>query len=193
MDFTKSLIKSKNPCTDGFRWYLRHHKDGSDYQQVLDDLVRDGRVEDACWLLDQLGPTHTLLELDDLEADDFVHAGSILVRGSIEVRSLLRVGGSIRCGGTIRAGEDVVAGDGLRVDGGLNCEGNLRSGAGVVSGWHVIVGGCVDAGELKVDGDASVGRVTGRPSHPLPHRHARRNPSLSRRCWNRRPRLMPRS
>ena len=94
MDFTKDFIRSKNPCADGFRWYLRNHRDGSDYQQVLDDLVRDGRVEDACWLLDKVGPSNTVLKLDHLACDAIVHAGSIEVRGSIEAGTLLRAGGS---------------------------------------------------------------------------------------------------
>ena len=155
MDFTKSFVRSKNPCAEGFRWYLRHHRDGSDYQQVLDDLVRDGRVEDACWLLDKVGPTNTVLELDRLEADTMVYAGSIKVRGSIEVRSMLRAGGSVRCGGTIRAGTDVRAGDDIRAAAGLNCAGDLRCTGSFVAGWHVIVGGRVEAGDLKVDGDVS--------------------------------------
>ena len=56
MDFTKDFVRAKNPCADGFRWYLRHHRNGSEYQQVLDHLVRDGRVEDACWLLKTSAP-----------------------------------------------------------------------------------------------------------------------------------------
>lgn len=153
MDFTKSFVRDKNPCAEGFRWYLRHHKDGSDYQQVLDDLVRDGRVADACWLLDKLGPTHTVLQLDRLECDAIVYAGTIEVRGSIEAGSLVRAGGAIRCGGTIRAGAEVIAGDDLKAEGGVNCGGELRCGGSLVSGWHLTVGGRLQAGEVKAGGD----------------------------------------
>ena len=85
MDFTKDFIRSKNPCAEGLRWYLRHHRAGSDYQQVLDHLVRDGRVDDARWLLDKVGPSNTVLRLDALDCDAIVFAGTIEVRGSIDV------------------------------------------------------------------------------------------------------------
>jgi hypothetical protein len=119
MNLTKSLVRAKNPCADGFRWYLRNHRDGSDYQQVLDDLVQDGRIGDACWLLDKLGPTQAVLKLEQLDGEVVVYAGSIEVQGNIEVGSLLRAGGSIRCGGAIRAGQDVVAGEDIRAAGGV--------------------------------------------------------------------------
>ncbi|RYY93768.1 MAG: hypothetical protein EOO24_26125 [Comamonadaceae bacterium] len=133
MDFTKSFVKSKNPCADGFRWYLRHHREGSDYQQVLDALVAEGRVGDACWLLDKVGPANTVLELDHLECDALVFAGSIVVRGSVEV------------GGT------------LRVGGGIHCDGPVRCGATLVADWHSDVGGSLAAGALKVMGDLRCG------------------------------------
>ena len=153
MDFTKSFVRAKNPCADGFRWYLRHHQDGSDYQQVLDDLVRDGRVQDACWLLDQLGPTHTLLQLDRIDCDALVFAGSIEVRGGIESASVLRAGGSIRCGGMLRVGGAVVAGQDVKADGGLRTCGDLRCGGALLAGWHTSIAGSLSAGELKVRGD----------------------------------------
>jgi hypothetical protein len=159
MDFTKSFIRAKNPCADGFRWYLRHHRDGSGYQQVLDDLVRDGRVQDACWLLDQVGPTHTVLRLDHLVCDALVFAGRIEVRGSIEAGALLRAGGAIRCGGTLRAGGDVLAGDDVRAEGGLHCDGQLHCKESLLSDWHVHVAGRLQAGDLKVGGDLRCARL----------------------------------
>jgi len=155
MDFTKSFIRSKNPCADGFRWYLRHHRNGSEYQQVLDDLVKDGRVEDAWWLLDKVGPSNTVLKLDSLECDAIVYAGSIEVKGSIEVGSVLRTGGAVRCGGAIRAGTNVCADDDIRVQGGLNCGGNLSCTGSVVADWHLTVGGRLQADDLKVGGNVS--------------------------------------
>ncbi|MDB5915238.1 MAG: hypothetical protein JWP22_3913 [Ramlibacter sp.] len=157
MDFTKSFVKAKNPCADGFRWYLRHHREGSDYQKVLDDLVNAGRVEDACWLLEKVGATNTVLELDRLEADAVVYAGSIHVRGSIEVASTLRAGGFIRCGGFLRAGSHVHAGDDIKAGGGLNCGADLRCAGSVLANWHVNVAGQIQAGALKVGGSVSCG------------------------------------
>src|SRR5690606_14541514 len=68
MDLTKNFVKAKRPCMDGFRWFLRHCEDGGNYQDVLDALVADGRADDACWLLDQFGPTDAVRTLDTLFA-----------------------------------------------------------------------------------------------------------------------------
>ena len=51
MEFTKRFLRAKNPCANGFRWFVRHVEDGASYQEALDTLVQAGRVEDACWLL----------------------------------------------------------------------------------------------------------------------------------------------
>jgi hypothetical protein len=40
MDPIKDFVKAKRPCAEGFRWFLRHHHDGSDYQPLLDVLMR---------------------------------------------------------------------------------------------------------------------------------------------------------
>jgi len=58
-DITRDFIRSKRPCAAGYRWYLKREETLSGYQRLLDDLVQEGRVDDACWLLDQLGPTET--------------------------------------------------------------------------------------------------------------------------------------
>ncbi|RYY84406.1 MAG: hypothetical protein EOO24_37690, partial [Comamonadaceae bacterium] len=143
---TKSFVKSKNPCADGFRWYLRHHREGSDYQQVLDALVAEGRIADACWLLDKVGPANTVLHLDHLECDALVFAGSIDVRGSVEVGGTLRVGGSIRVGGTLRAGAEIAAVDAIKAGGGIHCEGPVRCGGTLVADWRSLaVRGALDS------------------------------------------------
>src|SRR5687768_15159372 len=98
MDLTKSLIRAKSPCAAGFRWFVRHHEDRGDYQELLDSLVAAGRIDDACWLLSQFGPTNAVLSVDAIEAQAVVFAGTIEVRGSIEVDTVLRAGRSIRCG-----------------------------------------------------------------------------------------------
>jgi hypothetical protein len=149
MDFTKNFVRSKNPCTEGFRWYLRNHRNGSDYQQVLDDLVRDGRTDDACWLLDQFGPTNAVLALEELECDAIVYAGSLEVRRRIDVGSVLRVGGSIRCAGSVRTGMHAIAGEDIRAAGGLNCAGDLSCAGSLLADWHVTVGGRMQCGDVK--------------------------------------------
>ena len=39
MDLTTKFVRSKSPCAMGYRWLVRHHQEGGDYQQVLDSMV----------------------------------------------------------------------------------------------------------------------------------------------------------
>ena len=134
-DITRHFIRAKRPCADGYRWYLRRQEGASNYQALLDDLVREGRVEDACWMLDQFGPTNDVLEVDHLEADALVFAGSVHCRGSADVNGVLRTGrslsvlGGLRVGGALRVGED------LRVAGAVRCEGSARLHGDARVGW----------------------------------------------------------
>ena len=140
-DITRQFIRAKRPCADGYRWYLRRQEGASNYQALLDDLVREGRVEDACWMLDQFGPTNDVLEVEHLGADALVFAGSVRCGGSADVDGVLRTGrslsvrGGLRVGGALRVGED------LRVSGALRCDGDVR--------WH---------GDARVGGDRARGR-----------------------------------
>ncbi len=169
IDFTRNFIRSKSPCADGFRWFLRNHHPGSNYQHVLDTLVDAGRVDDACWLLDQLGPTNTLLQVDFLSAEAVVFAGTIEARRGIDVGAVLRAGRSIRSGGGIAAGSALVAGDELRSRGAIRAGGRIATGGDVHAEWGVEAGGRFECGGnlksaglvtaregLRVEGDASV-------------------------------------
>lgn len=111
MEFTKKFLRAKSPCADGFRWFVRNVEDGSGYQDALDTLVGAGRVDDACWLLTQFGPTNEVMRVDALGAEAIVFAGTIEVRGSIDVDTVLQAGRSIRAGGGVRAGRAIVAGE----------------------------------------------------------------------------------
>lgn len=170
-DITKNFVKAKRPCADGFRWFIRHHHEGSNYQELLDALVAAGRVNDACWLLDQFGPTDGVLEVDSLGADAIVFAGTLEVRGNIEADTLIRAGRSIVAGGSIRAGTALVAGEDVKAGGGLRCDGAARVGGDLRVEWGVdcaadlAVGGDLRAawdvqvgGDLRVDGSAHVGQ-----------------------------------
>ena len=101
-DITRHFIRAKRPCADGYRWYLRRQEGASNYQALLDDLVREGRLEDACWMLDQFGPTNDVLEVDHLEADALVFAGSVRCRGHADVEGVLRTGRSLSVLGGLR-------------------------------------------------------------------------------------------
>lgn len=128
MEFTKRFLRAKSPCADGFRWFSRNVQDGAGYQQALDTLVAAGRVDDACWLLDQFGPTNEVLTLDTLDAEALVFAGTLVVRGAIAA-DRLRVGRALRAGAGLRTDGDLGVGEDLRVEGALACGGALKVGA----------------------------------------------------------------
>ena len=49
--YLRQFVRQKNPCADGFRWFMRHFQEGADYQPLLDALVAAGRVS-GCLLAD---------------------------------------------------------------------------------------------------------------------------------------------
>ena len=134
-DITRQFIRAKQPCADGYRWYLRRQEGASNYQALLDNLVREGRVEDACWMLDQFGPTNDVLEVDHLEADALVFAGSVRCRGHADVEGVLRTARSLSVLGGLRVGGALRVGDDLRVAGAVRCEGSARLQGDARVGW----------------------------------------------------------
>ncbi|HEY9280740.1 MAG TPA: hypothetical protein VIP51_11765, partial [Eoetvoesiella sp.] len=108
MQLTKKFVKAKNPCASGYRWFLRDQNGHGDYQAILDALIADGRVDDACWLLDQFGPTDAVLDVDSIDASAIVFAGTLIARMGINVDTVVRAGRAIRSGAGIRAGTDIV-------------------------------------------------------------------------------------
>lgn len=148
MEFSKDFLKAKSPCAAGFRWFIRHQHEGRDYQLLLDNLVRDGRIEDACWLLSQFGPTDAELHLEHLEAEALVFAGSVIVHGDVRVAGVLRVGRSLQAGAGIRAarleaGEDILSG------GAIFCGGALQAGGTVKAAWSVETQGGLACEKLR--------------------------------------------
>ena len=103
MELTQTFLRGKNPCAMGYRWFVRNNLGGGDYQAAMDTQVAAGRVDDARWLLENFGPTNTVLELEHLEADHFVYAGTLIVHGDVRVTGQLLVGRSLQVGGGIRA------------------------------------------------------------------------------------------
>ena len=97
MVLTRSFVRAKRPCTDGFRWFVRQFDEGGNYQELLDTMVAAGRVGDACWLLEQFGPTGEVRVVDEIEADALVFAGTLQVRGNVEVEGKLHVGHLADC------------------------------------------------------------------------------------------------
>lgn len=139
MELTKKFIRAKSPCTDGFRWFLRNLDDGTGYQEALDALVSAGRVDDACWLLSQFGPTDAILNVDSLDAGAIIFAGTLKVRGSIDVDTVVQAGRSIHAVGGLRVGSAIVAGEDIRVAGGIHSQGRLQAGGDVRADWGIEV------------------------------------------------------
>lgn len=157
IDITRDFIRTKRPCSDGYRWFLRRKEASSDYQALLDALVAEGRHADACWLLDQMGPTDEVLCVDELSADALVFAGSVECRGTAEVSALLRVGRSLRVGGGLRVQGALTVGEELQVGGAVFCEGAARIGSDARIGWSLSVGGALAcAGRVRVGWSADI-------------------------------------
>ena len=93
MKISSTALRAKRSCASGYRWFARNFKSPAEYQSVIDALVAEGRVDDACWLLDQFGPIEAVLVVDAISADAFVYAGSVEVSGDVEVDGVLRIGG----------------------------------------------------------------------------------------------------
>ena len=161
MDFTTQFVRAKNPCAQGYRWFVRNHLQGGNYQQVLDDLVKAGRVDDACWLLDQFGPTSAVLKAHSIEAEAVVFAGSIEVSGAIDVNSIVRAGRSIMARGGICAGGSIIAGSDIHARANIRSGGKLQSGGDIRCDWGVEAAGAIHCGGgLRVSwGVTSGGRL----------------------------------
>ena len=44
MVLTRSFVRAKRPCTDGFRWFVRQFGEGGNYQAMLDEMVAAAAV-----------------------------------------------------------------------------------------------------------------------------------------------------
>ena len=169
MELTQTFLRGKNPCAAGYRWFVRNDLGGKDYQAAMDTQVRAGRVDDARWLLENFGATHTVLELEHLEAEHFVYAGTLIVHGEVRVPGQLLVGRSLqaRAGlrvGTVEVGEDIHSGGAVFVDT------LLQAGGAIKAAWSVEVHGDIraehlrcgwalhGAGDVQLRGEAVVGQ-----------------------------------
>jgi len=148
MELTQTFLRGKNPCAAGYRWFVRNDLGGKDYQSAMDTQVRAGRVEDARWLLENFGATNSVLELDHLEADNFVYAGTLIVHGDVRVPGQLLVGRSLQVGAGIRAGK-VEVGEDIQCGGAIFAETLLQAGGTIKAAWSVEVQGHVRAEHLR--------------------------------------------
>lgn len=169
MELTQTFLRGKNPCAMGYRWFVRNDLSGKDYQTAMDTQVAAGRVEDARWLLENFGSTNAVLELEHLEADNFVYAGTLIVRGDVRVSGQLLVGRSLQVGAGIRAGT-VEVGEDIHSGGAIFAETLLKAGGAIKTAWSVEVQGDIRAeslrtgwelrcdGKVQLQGQAIIGR-----------------------------------
>lgn len=148
MELTQTFLRGKNPCAAGYRWFVRNGLSGKDYQNAMDTQVRAGRIEDARWLLENFGSTSTVLELDHLEADHFVYAGTLIVHGDVRVPGQLLVGRSLQVGAGIRAGK-LEVGEDIHSQGAIFAEALLQAGGSIKAAWGVEVQGDIRAEHLR--------------------------------------------
>lgn len=148
MELTQNFLRGKNPCAMGYRWFVRNNLSGGDYQAAMDTQVAAGRVDDARWLLENFGSTNSVLELEHLEADNFVYAGQLIVRGDVRVPGQLLVGRNLQVGGGIRAGKLEVTED-IQGGGAIFCDELLQAGGSIKAAWSVEVQGDISAAELR--------------------------------------------
>lgn len=180
MKISSTALRAKRSCASGYRWFARHFDNPAEYQRVLDALVVDGRVDDACWLLDHFGPVAAVRVVDSISALALVFAGSLEVRGDLRCGAALSAGGNadiehdlevngpVRAGKSLRVGGSIVGSDGLQVQHGLRSGGSIRSGLHIDAGWGIVAGsdivaeGAIRAGECVVSaGDIEVGEGHG--------------------------------
>ena len=107
---TKEFLKELSPCTDGYRWFCETYPDGGKYQEILDRLCELDRFCDAHWLLDKVGVTDDVLEIDSIDDKEknICFAGAVIVKESLVLKN-------IEAGGFIKAGEDYGVYAGLRM------------------------------------------------------------------------------
>ena len=148
MELTQTFLRGKNPCAAGYRWFVRNDLSGKDYQSAMDKQVAAGRVEDARWLLENFGATNSVLELEYLEADNFVYAGTLVVHGDVRVSGQLLVGRSLQVGAGIRAGK-VEVGEDIHSGGAIFAEALLQAGGSIKAAWSVEVQGDIRAEQLR--------------------------------------------
>ena len=82
---------------------------------MLDKAVAGGRTDYAAWLLEEVGPTEDVLEVEEINSKelDVVFAGRVCVKLGIIVRRLI-AGWGIEAGCGIKAGWGIEAGEGIK-------------------------------------------------------------------------------
>ena len=116
MKITTKILQEKQACSSGVEKFIEHFPSGeAEYQDVLDKLAELNDVSNADWLIQTIGKTDAVLEINgNVERTNLFFAGSIKATGYISVDLYLIAGGGIEAGCDIKAGCGIKAGDGIK-------------------------------------------------------------------------------
>ena len=109
---TRDRLAQLGACKSGMDFFDKTYPDGqAEYQDMLDKAVTGGHTDYATWLLDKIGPTEDILEVEEINEKelDIVFAGRIFIKLGVVVRRLI-AGEGIEAGWGIKAGEGIEAG-----------------------------------------------------------------------------------
>lgn len=109
---TRDHLAQLGACESGMDFFDQTYPEGkAEYQDMLDKAVAGGRTDYAAWLLEEVGPTEDVLEVEEINSKelDVVFAGRVCVKLGIIVRRLI-AGWGIEAGCGIEAGEGIKAG-----------------------------------------------------------------------------------
>ena len=133
---TRDRLAQLGACKSGMDFFDKTYPDGqAEYQDMLDKAVTGGHTDYATWLLDKIGPTEDILEVEEINEKelDIVFAGRIFIKLGVVVRRLI-AGKGIKAGKGIEAGEGIEAGLGI------------EAGRGIEAGWGIEAGRGIEAG-----------------------------------------------
>ena len=131
-----------SPCTDGYRWFCETYPDGGKYQEILDRLCELDRFCDARWLLDKVGATNDVLEIDSIDDKEknIYFAGTIIARKDLILKNI-KAGGFIKAGKSIKADESIKAGKSIEAGE------YIKTSEYIEAGGYIEAGECIKAGE----------------------------------------------
>ena len=102
---TPEYLKGLGPCADGYRSFKKYFPEGGEYQKVLDKCAELNEIGYAGWLMDKIGPTEDVLEIESFDNPDksLIFAGRIKIKEYAKARYVM-AGCGIEAGWGIEAG-----------------------------------------------------------------------------------------
>jgi hypothetical protein len=151
---TRDHLAQLGACESGMDFFDQTYPEGkAEYQDMLDKAVAGGHTDYATWLLEKVGPTEDVLEVEEINSKelDIVFAGRVFAKLGIIVRRLI-AGGGIKAGSGIKAGEGIEAGGGIeagwgiKAGEGIEAGGGIEAGEGIKASWGIKAGEGIEAG-----------------------------------------------